>query len=569
MGTKSMGFLLMFLGLLYLDGLPLSMARRRPRIRQYDFVLQESNFTRMCSTKSMLTVNGSFPGPTIVARKGETVFVNVINQGTYGVTIHWHGVRQPSNPWSDGPENITQCPIGPGTNFTYEVILSTEEGTLWWHAHSDWTRATVHGAIVILPAPGKYYPFPKPYKEQIIIIASWFKGDVMALITNAIQTGGIAPRADGYTINGELGGLYECSNETIYRLSVVYGKTYLLRIVNAVMNEEQFFGIANHNFTVVGQDAAYLKPVNTSYIMITPGQTMDVLFRANQNLSHYYMATTPYSDSARFTNTTPAGTAIVEYEGEYSPPLSPFFPTLPAYNDMNAAGNFTRSIRSLASEEHPIIVPQYLDQRIYIAVSINQLACPNKSCDTANGDRIAASMNNVSFDTPQIDILQAYYRGLPDVFDRDFPSEPPNFLNFTGDLSNASVYTAQGTKAIMINYGDIVEIVYQNTNFSAPESHPIHLHGFSFFLVGAGSGNFNSVTDPLSYNLDDPPELNTINLPKNGWAAIRFVADNPGVWYMHCHLERHATWGMDTVLIVKNYRRHKIRRPPPYMPPCY
>lgn len=40
MGTKSMGFLLMFLGLLYLDGLPLSMARRRPRIRQYDFVVR-------------------------------------------------------------------------------------------------------------------------------------------------------------------------------------------------------------------------------------------------------------------------------------------------------------------------------------------------------------------------------------------------------------------------------------------------------------------------------------------------------------------------------------------------
>ncbi|KAJ0024436.1 hypothetical protein Pint_07816 [Pistacia integerrima] len=505
----------------------------------------------MCSTKSMLTVNGSFPGPTIVARKGETVFVN------------------PSNPWSDGPENITQCPIGPGTNFTYEVILSTEEGTLWWHAHSDWTRATVHGAIVILPARGKYYPFPKPYKEQIIILASWFKGDVMALITNSIQTGSNPPRSDGFTINGEPGDLYECSNETIHRLPVLYGKTYLLRIVNAVMNDEQFFGIANHRLTVVGQDAAYLKPVNTSYIMITPGQTMDVLFTANQNLSHYYMATTPYSDSGRFTNNTPAGTAIVQYEGEYSPPSPPLFPPLPAYNDMNAALNFTKSIKSLASKEHPINVPQYFDQRIYIAVSINQLACPNKSCDTGNGDRIAASMNNVSFVIPQIDILQAYYRGLPDVIDRDFPSEPPNFFNFTGDLTNVSMYTAQGTKARMINYGDVVEIVYQGTNFAGPESHPIHLHGFSFFLVGTGSGNFNNVTDPLSYNLVDPPELNTINLPKNGWAAIRFVADNPGVWFMHCHLERHATWGMDTVLIVKNYRRHKIRRPPPYMPPCY
>jgi laccase len=32
------------------------------------------------------------------------------------------------------------------------------------------------------------------------------------------------------------------------------------------------------------------------------------------------------------------------------------------------------------------------------------------------------------------------------------------------------------------------------------------LHGFRFYLVGTGVGNFNNVTDPLSYNLVDPPE---------------------------------------------------------------
>ena len=71
---------------------------------------------------------------------------------------------------SDGPEYITQCPIEPGSNFTYEVIFSTEEGTLWWHAHSDWTRVYVHGAIVILPTIGTTYPFPKPDDENIIIL---------------------------------------------------------------------------------------------------------------------------------------------------------------------------------------------------------------------------------------------------------------------------------------------------------------------------------------------------------------------------------------------------------------
>jgi len=51
--------------------------------------LKEKNFTKLCSTKSTLTVNGSFPGPTIRVHKGDTAFVTVHNQGRYGVTIHW------------------------------------------------------------------------------------------------------------------------------------------------------------------------------------------------------------------------------------------------------------------------------------------------------------------------------------------------------------------------------------------------------------------------------------------------------------------------------------------------
>jgi len=81
-----------------------------------------------------------------------------------------HDVKQPRNPWSDGPEYITQCPIQPGSNFTYEVIFSNEEGTLWWHAHSDWTRATVHGAIAVLRPVGSNYPFTNPDEENILVL---------------------------------------------------------------------------------------------------------------------------------------------------------------------------------------------------------------------------------------------------------------------------------------------------------------------------------------------------------------------------------------------------------------
>ncbi|KAA8538005.1 hypothetical protein F0562_027415 [Nyssa sinensis] len=553
MGLQNMGFILGFLGFVLVNGPILCMARGH--IHYYDFILKESNFTRLCSTKSMLVVNGSFPGPVLYVHKGDTV----------------HGVRQPRNSWSDGPEYITQCPIKPGGNFTQEIIFSKEEGTLWWHAHSDWTRATVHGAIIIKPPPGKSYPFPKPHAEKVIILGSWFKEDLMELLAEANRTGGPVQEAEAFTINGQPGDSYNCSAENMYRLSVDYGKTYLLRIISAVMNEALFFSIANHNITVVGSDAAYIKPINTSFILITPGQTMDVLLTTNQTPSHYYMVGSPYVSGPAppdATNTT----AILKYRGNYKAPSKPVTPTLPGESDGASVMNFTKRMKSLATNDYPINVPTKIDTKIFITVSVNQIVCPNASCSGPQGNRPSASLNNITFENPSIDILRAYYSNISNVYEGDFPNMPPSLFNFTADtVPDYTKYASQGTTAKFIKHNASVEIVFQGTNVGGgAENHPMHLHGFSFYLVGMGFGNFNKTRDAPNYNLVDPPEINTFGLPKNGWATIRFIADNPGVWFMHCHLEKHATWGMNTVLIVKNGTTPEtsMRPPPKYLPPC-
>ncbi|KAJ4840715.1 hypothetical protein Tsubulata_018907, partial [Turnera subulata] len=503
MGLMKMGLMLGFLGFMLLDGLVLCMAKGNTYL--YDLVVR----------------------PTIEAYRGDTIYVNVHNQGTYGVTIHWHGVKQPRNPWSDGPENVTQCPIQPGRNFTYEVILSDEEGTLWWHAHSDWTRATVHGAIIIKPAQGTTYPFPAPDAEETIVLASWFKGDVMAILGQVALGAGNPGTSNAYTINGQPGDLYPCSMENTTRIRVDSGKTYLFRIINAVMNEDQFFGISGHKITVVGQDAAYIKPFTTDYIMITPGQTMDVLVRADQTPSQYYIASTPFSDLGPFDNTTT--TAILQYRGNYTTPSTIPSPTLPAFNDSAASARFVAQLRSLVTKDHPINVPRRINQHVYVTVSLNFLPCPPNQICLPNGFRLSASMNNVSFQFPRIDVLDAYYSNINGVFDRDFPSRPPNFFNFTDqNMTGVSMVTATGTKAKLLNYGDAVEVVFQGTNFVGAINHPLHIHGYSFYLVGTGTGNFNNVTDPRSFNLVDPPHINTVAVPKNGWAAVRFYATNPG-----------------------------------------
>lgn len=50
--------------------------------------------TRLCKSKSIVTVNGQFPGPRIVAREGDRVVVRVVNHVPYNITMHWYvGLR--------------------------------------------------------------------------------------------------------------------------------------------------------------------------------------------------------------------------------------------------------------------------------------------------------------------------------------------------------------------------------------------------------------------------------------------------------------------------------------------
>ncbi|EXB29170.1 hypothetical protein L484_019695 [Morus notabilis] len=547
---------------------------------RYSFVVEETPYTRLCGTKNILTVNGTFPGPTLYVRRGDTVVVDVYNKGTRNITIHWHGVKQSRNPWSDGPEYITQCPIQPGAKFSQNIIFSTEEGTLWWHAHSEWDRATVHGAIIIYPKNGTdHYPFPKPHAEFPIILGEWWKQDIDKVYNDAIQSGGDPVASDALTINGQPGDFYPCSSKSAdtFKLKVDFGKTYLLRLVNNALQISLYFAIANHTLAVVGSDASYLKPFVTDYISISPGQTIDVLFTANQNPNHlYYMAAGVSSDATPLVvenNTTT--TAIIHYNNQNhtSRSTTPLIPKLPSYDDTISSVNFTSRFRSLVDKNHPIDVPKHIRKRMFFTVSMNTLPCPNDtSCQGPNGSRLATSVNNISFVTPTpIDLLEAYYYQIKGAFGVKFPSFPPLKFNFTAEDQPSYLETPKrGIELKVLKYNASVQIVFQGTSIVDPSEHPMHLHGFSFYVVGIGSGNFDKHKDRLKFNLVDPPLQNTIAVPLNGWIAIRFKADNPGVWFMHCHFDRHMSWGMDMAFIVKNGKTPNTQMlpPPPDMPPC-
>ncbi|XP_038719681.1 laccase-4-like [Tripterygium wilfordii] len=525
------------------------------KIHHYKFSVVMKNTTKLCQTKPILTVNGKFPGPTLYAREDDNVIVRVTNHVSYNVTIHWHGVRQLRTGWSDGPAYVTQCPIQPGQDYIYNFTLTGQRGTLLWHAHISWLRATMHGAIVILPKRGVAYPFPKPDKEKIIIFAEWWKADVEAVVNQYTQTGMPPNVSDAHTINGYPGPVPNCSSKG-YTLHVDGGKTYLLRIINAALNDELFFKIAGHNLTVVEVDASYTKPFQTDTIFIGPGQTTNAILATDKATGKYLITISPFMDTTVAVNNITAF-AFLRYNG------TPAFPpttltSIPPINATAVTTKFINSLRSLNSKQYPAKVPLTIDHSLFFTIGVGVNPCA--TC--VNGSRVIAAVNNVTFIMPTVALLQAHYYNIGGVFTDDFPANPPIPFNYTGNPPS-NMATNNGTRLYRLSFNSTVQVVIQGTSMIAPESHPTHLHGFNFFQVGKGVGNFDPTKDPKSFNLVDPVERNTMAVPTGGWTAIRFRADNPGVWFFHCHLEVHTTWGLKMAFLVDNGEEPNESLPPP------
>ncbi|CAI0440458.1 unnamed protein product [Linum tenue] len=325
---------------------------------------------------------------------------------------------------------------------------------------------------------------------------------------------------------------YFCSD--VYKIDLVPGKTYLLRLINAGLNTENFFAIANHKLTIVEADAEYTKPFTTDRVMLGPGQTLNVLVKADQPIARYSMAIGPYisARNAQFQNIT--SVAYFQYSGAVPSSLS--LPArLPNINDNLAVKTVMDGLKGLNTKDD---VPKEIDATLFLTIGLNQ------NCQGMNNGTMAASMNNISFIKPTVSVLESYYKGFEDYFTPDFPAAPLRFYDFVNGAPNSApndTNAMNGTRTKVIEYGTRVQIILQDTGTVTTENHPIHLH-----------------------------DMNTIGVPVGGWAAIRFKADNPGVWFIHCHFDLHQSWGLATALIVKNGVGHleTLPHPPADLPRC-
>ncbi|BAH93742.1 laccase-14 [Oryza sativa Japonica Group] len=552
-------------------------------IVEHTFHVGNLTVERLGQRQVITAVNGQFPGPKVEARNGDTLLVRVVNNSPYNITIHWHGVLQRLSAWADGPAMVTQCPIlpgsGAGSSYTYRFNVTGQEGTLWWHAHVSFLRATVYGALLIRPRPGVPYPFPAPHAEHTLLLGEWWNASatLVDVERQAFLTGGQPANSVALTING-MPGLSHAHKE-MHHLRVARGNTYLLRLVNAALNYQLFFKVAAHNFTVVAVDACYTDPYHTDVIVIAPGQTVDALMHAGAAPGRrYYVAAQVYQSIANATYSATAR-ALLRYDDDAKDAAKTIImsPRMPVLNDSATAQRFYGSLTGLLRDGKPT-VPQRVDTRMVVTYGLAIAPClPAQTlCNRTRGS-LAASMNNVSFQLPAtMSLLEASRSRSSGVYTRDFPDRPPVMFDFTNaaavNRNMSLMVTSKGTRVKALRYNETVEVVLQNTAVLGTENHPLHLHGFNFYVLAQGTGNYYYLIrkKKIRKNLVNPQQRNTIAVPPGGWAVIRFTADNPGVWLMHCHLEAHLPFGLAMAFDVQDGPTPDAMLPPPPndYPPC-
>ncbi|CAG8306803.1 unnamed protein product [Penicillium salamii] len=465
--------------------------------------------------RKVVGINGQWPLPVIEVDKGDQLIVNTYNAlGDKSTSIHWHGMFQNGTNDMDGPSMVTQCPIPPGASFTYNFTVN-QNGTYWYHCHTDYCYPDGYRQALIVHDKDSY--FNDMYDEEYTITMSdWYHDlmeDIAPKFINMDNPTGAEPIPQAFLFNDTL-------NSSI---PVEAGKTYLFRLVNIGAFVAQYFYIEDHTFRIVEIDGVYTEPTEADMLYIAVAQRYAILVTMKNSTDKNYPIVT-VADSLLLDaipeNLQLNNTNWLEYNAKSAHPQAVM--NVAVASDLNPYDDFT-----LVPYDKKPLLPD-ADMTIDLTVNMGNL-----------GDGAGyAFFNNISYTRPKVPTLYSVLS--------------------SGDLSkNPEVY-GEFTHPFVLGHNQVVDIVLNNGDTG---SHPFHLHGHQFQVIerfpSYGEHFYDFADgDPVTYDPSNhtafpeyPARRDTLVLPPQGYFVVRFVADTPGVWMFHCHIDWHLSQGLALTLI--------------------
>ncbi len=249
------------------------------------------------TSAKLLTYNDCYPAPTIKVKKGDTLTIYFKNSlpamGTNilgherGVTnLHTHGLHV--SPSGNSDNSMLMFMPGMVDPFEYEFNLEKQYPSTLniYHPHAHGTVAEqdwggMVGAIVV--------------EDDIDVLKGY---ETRLLVLKDIALSGTEP--EPYTsimeyMHGKEGNTVMVNGLVNPVLQINPGQVQRWRILNASNARFYKLSLENHTMHVVGTEGGLLdKPYPVSYILLSPGERVEVLVRANQTTRNYKFLSLPY-----------------------------------------------------------------------------------------------------------------------------------------------------------------------------------------------------------------------------------------------------------------------------------
>lgn len=434
----------------------------------------------------VMAVNRMVPGPAMELCENDTVIVDVLNYLNEATTMHWHGIHMSRTPEMDGVAHVTQYPLQPGEVFRYEYHAD-RSGTLWYHSHMGWQRGFGVAGCLIVRQPHQANPHARLYDydlvEHALLLQDIFYDYNLQQVRNILINGKGRNHLDQLP-DGDARHRYE-------RLRITPGYRYRMRVTyNGIFNCPLEFSVEQHKLLIISTDGNDIEPVLADGFFLTSAERFDFVLEANQYAKNYWIRVRGYEQCEQ--QNLYQG-AVLSYRGAARSGLPQgnilldkakarqLDDTLLMVNDFrshqaNASSGFalrqlsnkdkdvgTLSLRSL----EPLPWPRYTKFLThYSSLSMRQ---------AANGEQLY-QIDEISYSSPGISLLQGRHLYRDD-----------------GYFCNRSSLAAQGrscgrelcecTHVIRLPAYRPIEMVVSNL---MDATHPIHVHGFTFRLVGQG-----------------------------------------------------------------------------------
>ncbi|KAH0848220.1 Iron transport multicopper oxidase FET3 [Fonsecaea pedrosoi] len=450
-------------------------------------------------SRPTIGINGHWPPPTISADLGDTVVVNVVNAlGNQSTSLHFHGLFMNGSSELDGPAQVNQCPITPGSTFTYQ-FKATQPGLYWYHSHVQGQYPDGLRGPLLIRDPD--HPYRGQYDEELLLsVSDWYHDEMALLVPKYLHGGGMMsqePVPDANLLN---------DTQNLH-IPVIPERTYLVRLVNMAAFAGQYFWIEDHSIKIIEVDGVYTKPAETAMIYLSSGQRCSFLVTTQAETHRNY------------------------------PMVASMDPTLSKIRS-SASQNVTGWL--VYAPDQPLPQPQVIDSfdpfddvtlEPYDEMSL--LPRPDQSIVLSLGMSHAGGIkwffNKTRYAAPEIPSLYTALSSGPSA-------------------TNDSIYGST-TNPFVLQHNSVVEIILYNHHMVR---HPFHLHGHNFQAVYRSAPKAGSFFTSGLVEEDyprTPIRRDTLLLEPGGFMVLRFRADNPGVWLFHCHMEWHVETGLVATLI--------------------